>query len=338
MVVIAITGGASGIGYEAARQLSSVPEVTKIVITARSAQKADGAISKLVKETGKDKSFYDSVIVELGDLTSIKAAVASFPAFDRLCLNAGGIGTGKMHASGNGITDTMVINTMGHAALVDGLLAVGKIPAGSRVVYVGSEAARGLWGYCPMLPNNYCGTFKEKDMDWAIGKDFDGCCSCVPIVRQMGDYRNAKIMGHLHFVNLAKEHPESHWITVSPGSVGGSVGEGAHFPMRQTTAYCPCILRCAGMAPACSAASSVKIGTKRYVDVLTGDFGKYPTGSMPMSGTTCCRFWGACGGPMVDNRPLVMYFKDEALCEKATAKVREWNKKWESQAPGQVTM
>jgi len=322
-------------GYEGARQLAMVPEVKKIVITARSKDKAETAISKLVKETGKEESFFEYFILDLADVSSIKAAIAAFPAFDRILLNAGGFGTGKMHASGNGMTDSMVINTMGHAMFVDGLIAAGKIPAGARVVYVGSEVSRALWSFVPMLPN-YCGVFGEKDIDWAITKDYNGCGSCCPIRRQLGDYKNAKIIGHMHFAHLAKEHPEMHVMSVSPGGVGGSFVDTGHFPVKQLMTVAPCMFRCICVTHACGPTAATVIGGKRYVDVLTGE-SQWKPGSMPMSPKCCCCFWGACGD-MVDNRPLVPYFRDEALCEKTTTKVREWNSKWENQAPTQVTM
>jgi len=235
------------------------------------------------------------------------------------------------------MTDSMVINTMGHAVLVDGLLAAGKIPKGSRVVFVGSEVSRSVMSFVPMLPNYY-GNFKEKDIDWAIGKDYDGICNCVPIRRQMGDYKNAKIIGHMHFAHLAKEHPEIHVMSVSPGAVGGSVAETGHFPVKQLMACAPGMFRCLLVTHACSAKDSLVIGVERYVEVLTGE-PKWKSGSMPMSGKVpcgCC-FWGAYG-KMIDNRPEVPYFRDEAMCEKTAAKVREWNKKWEHHAPNQQTM
>jgi len=338
MVTIAITGGSSGLGLEAARQLAMTPEVNKIVITGRSKDRAESAIAKLVKQTGKDESFFQIVILDLGDVNSINAATAAFPAFDRILLNAGGLGTGKMHASGNGMTDSMVINTVGHAMFVDGLIAAGKISAGKRVVYVGSEVSRALWSFVPLLPN-YCGNFKEKDIEWAITKDYNGPGSCFPLRRQMGDYKNAKIIGHMHFTHLAKEHPEIHVMSMSPGAVGGTFAETAYCPVKQLIAYSPCLFRCLCVTHACFAPASTVIGGQRYVDVLTGDEPKWKAGSIAMS-PPCCGclcFWGACG-TMVDNRPLVPYFRDEALCEKTTAKVREWSSKWASQAPAQMTM
>jgi len=336
MVVIVVTGANVGCGYESCRQLAAVSEVTKIVITTRSKEKAEATLSRLVADTGKARSFFDFQILDLGDVKSIKAAIDSWPAFDRLCLNAGGLGTGKMHASGNGMTDAMVINTIGNAMLVDGLLAAGKVPAGSRIVWVGSEVSRNVVSFTGLLPQ-YCGNFKEKDLDWAISKDYDGCCSCLPIKRQMGDYKNAKIVGHMHFAHLAKEHPEIHVITVSPGAIGGSFAGAAHCPVKQLMACCPCMFRMICVTHACSSATANRIGTKRYTDVLTGE-PKWKSGSMPMSPKDCiCCFWGAHGA-MADNRPLVPYFRDEALCEKTAIKVREWATKWESQAPKQETM
>lgn len=336
MVVIIVTGANIGCGYECCRQLSEVSEVTKIVISARSNDKAENTISKLVKDTGKDKSFFDYILLDLGDVNSIKTAVKEWPAFDRLCLNAGGIGSGKMHASGNGITDAMVINTIGNAMLVDGLFAAGKVPKGSRIVWVGSEVSRNILSFTGLLPQ-YCGNFKEKDIDWAIGKDYDGCCSCVPIRRQLGDYKNAKIVGHMHFAHLAKEHPDHYIISVSPGAVGGSFAERARCPVKQLMACAPCMFRMMCVTHACSPSTALRIGTKRYTEVLTGE-PKFKSGTMPMSPKDCglC-FWGG-HGTMIDNRPYVKYFRDEELCEKTANKVREWASKWESQAPVQVKM
>jgi len=120
----------------------------------------------------------------------------------------------------------------------------------------------------------------------------------------MGDYKNAKIIGHMHFAHLAKEHPEIHVMSVSPGGVGGSFAETGHFPVKQLMAMTPCMFRCLCVTHACGPSASTVIGSKRYVDVLTGE-PQWKPGSMPMSPQCCgcCCFWGARGA-MVDNRPL----------------------------------
>lgn len=137
----------------------------------------------------------------------------------------------------------------------------------------------------------------------------------------------------MHFAHLAMEHPEIHWISTSPGAIGGPFAEKGHFPVKQLMYCLPCLFRLMCVTHACSASESTRIGTRRYVEVLTGE-PKWKTGSMPMSGKTCCCFWGGRGA-MIDN---VSYFKDEAMCEATAGKVREWAAKWESKAPAQATM
>jgi len=193
-----------------------------------------------------------------------------------------------------------------------------------------------------MLPNYYCCGFKEKDIDWALSKDYDGICSCIPVRRQLGDYKNSKIVGHMHFAHLAKEKEADkvHISSVSPGAVGGSFAEKMHFPVSLLMSCMPCLFRCLCITHSCSPATSLEMGAARYVEVLTGEEPKWPTGSMPMSGypfPCCCMMWGA-NGKMIDNRPLVPYFKDEALCEKAATKVRERIQQWQTEVPGQQTM
>lgn len=46
----------------------------------------------------------------------------------------------------------MVINTMGHALLVDKLIQQKKIVKGNRIVYVGSEVSRNIYAFVPLLP------------------------------------------------------------------------------------------------------------------------------------------------------------------------------------------
>ena len=53
--------------------------------------------------------------------------------------------------------------------------------------------------------------------------------------------------------------------------------------------------------------------------------------------------WGAFGREMIDNRPLVAYFRDEEVCKVAGEKVRARNEAWARKegvlsAPGQMGM
>ena len=332
-LTLVVTGANIGCGYEACRQLAATTEVGHIVVGVRSAEKAKKTIDSLVADTQKDSSFFSSILIDNGDLASIKAAVEVFPKFDRLCLNAGGLAKLGIHKP-SGATNTMVINTLGAAALVDGLLAANKIQAGARVIYIGSEVSRNIWSLTGLLPFYLCNGFGEEDVDRVIGNNYQACygCNCLPVRAQLGDYKNSKIIGQLHFAHLAKENPEIYFASTSPGAVGGSFFQKSKFPMKQLVNCIPCAFRCARISHACSPKKSLQIGSKRYVDMLTGPT-RFPPGAMSMSGPDCCccLSWGAYG-PLVDNRPLVGYLRDENLAAQTTAKVRAWEDKWAQQA------
>ena len=217
MVLVLITGGNGDVGVEACKQLATKAEVTKVVITCRSKEKATKTIDDLIVATGKDLSFFGYVTMDLTDYDSIVEGAKACPnSIDRLCLNVGGLGKCEMHACG--ATDGMVLNTLGHALLFEKLIEAGKVPKGSRVIYVGSEVSHDIYSFSGLLPHYY-GRFSEQDIEWAIGKTYDDIFAKVfPLRRQLGDYKNAKIIGQLHFSNMAKEHPDIHFVTISPGT------------------------------------------------------------------------------------------------------------------------
>lgn len=89
-----ITGAASGIGYELAKILYLKGGV--VYIAARSTQRCNGAIEKLLAETkseGKEKGRLESMVIDLGDLRTIRAGVETFlgkeERLDVLVHNAG---------------------------------------------------------------------------------------------------------------------------------------------------------------------------------------------------------------------------------------------------------
>ena len=91
MSIIAVTGANLGLGYHCCKMLAKETSVAKVIVICRSQEKCDTAVASLVKETGKPTEFYGSAVVDLADLASIKACIESFPEFDRICLNAGGV-------------------------------------------------------------------------------------------------------------------------------------------------------------------------------------------------------------------------------------------------------
>lgn len=216
MVVVAITGGNGDLGNEISKQLSFVPEVTKVILTCRTQAKADETIELLKKETGKDSSFFGSVLLDVMDIATIASAIESFPTVDCLLLNVGGLSKCKIHQP-SGAVDCMVLNMLGHAILAEGLIKKKKIAPSGRIIYVGSEVCRSVYSFTGLMPG-YFGKFGEKDIDWAIGKNYkDFASGLLPIRGQLGDYANAKIIGAMYFSHLAKEHPDLFILTVLPG-------------------------------------------------------------------------------------------------------------------------
>jgi NAD(P)-dependent dehydrogenase (short-subunit alcohol dehydrogenase family) len=318
-VVVAVTGCSGDVGFDACRQLCGVAEVSKVVITCRTADKCAAVVAKLVKATGKDSSFFSYVVLDLSDLSSIMAAVAAFPSVDRLCLNAGGMTTNNTHAK-TGATTQVVSNVLGHSILTDELIKREKINPGGRIVYIGTEITRTVWAFTGFFPLGYW-SFTADDLDWAISKHYDGLCSCLPLKVQLGDYKNAKIVGQLYYAGIAKERPDIHTMTTSPGAVGGTFIDGALFPLYLFKPLVPCLFRCLCVS------QPIPVGAKRYVDVLTGP-PTWEPGAMAMTGYAgCCCLWGMAGS-MTDNRAYATYLRDDDLAKKTVQKVREYQDKW----------
>ena len=125
-----ITGGTSGIGKEAARQLARAGG--DVTITARSAQKGEATMAEL----GQGRLSYG--ILDLTDLKSVKKFAANLTHdFDVLILNAGVMATPLMRTK-DGFELQMGTNHLGHFALA-GLL---RKQIKDRVVAVSSQAHR----------------------------------------------------------------------------------------------------------------------------------------------------------------------------------------------------
>lgn len=333
MVLVVITGGNGDIGIEACKQLSKTSEITKIVLTCRSKEKATDAIDSLVSTTGKDPSFFGWVALDLTDYKSIVQAAAELPNIDRLCLNAGGLGKCKMHPCG--ATDGMVINTLGHVVLFEKLVANEKVSKGSRVVFVGSEVSHDIYSFSGLLPHYY-GRFGEKDIEWAIGSTYnDLLAKLLPVRAQLGDYKNSKILGQLYFSHMAKVYPDIHFMTISPGGIhGGKDGRepgfanNGFFPLNKAMKHTPFLFKWLGVT------HTIEEGTSRLIDgVLVGEESAWDSGSMVMSKKDGLLlglfFWGA-KGEVTDVRPLVPYLKDEELAGKASLVLQQWISKWEN--------
>ena len=137
-----ITGANVGIGKEVARQLALRSEFARIVLACRNNDRATQAKADLQAATGRN--IFDIVLMDVADLDSVRAGVASISgSLDALVMNAGIIGNKTlMEKTVDGATKLFATNVLGHAVLLEGLLAENRL--NEVAVFVASEAARGI--------------------------------------------------------------------------------------------------------------------------------------------------------------------------------------------------
>lgn len=271
---ILITGGNSGLGFEAARQFALREGISKIVLACRNQARAEAARRQLGELTGK--KIFEILIVDVGDLQSCqKAAEELRTQVDGIVLNAGGGGgTDPTKLTKDGVMFIFAINVLGHVHLTDLLMNNGKLSNGGSVMYVASFAARGAPEVGATKPSIKSGSVEE----WASvanGTKFATNKTYTDI------YGSVKLMGALWTMSMARKHPDMRFITVDPGMARGTSGT-ATLPWHQrwvmNTAMW--VMHLLGRA------HSVDVGAKRYVDVLLSD-DEFESGA----------WWGSKKGP-----------------------------------------
>ena len=140
--VALITGANAGLGREVARQLAVTGRYRRIYLACRNRARADTARAELQLATGK--AVFEIIILDVSDLASVAAALAGLtePIDDLVMIAGGAGGRTPLAVTPDGITQLFAANVLGHAALLDGLLAAGRLRRAA--VYAGSEAARGV--------------------------------------------------------------------------------------------------------------------------------------------------------------------------------------------------
>jgi NAD(P)-dependent dehydrogenase (short-subunit alcohol dehydrogenase family) len=141
---IVITGGNSGIGFEAARIFAGAG--ARIVLACRSTHKAEVAMSAIRAET--PQAAVEFIELDLASLASIRAfageASGRLPRIDVLCNNAGvmTIPYRKQSKTSDGFEMHFGINHLGHFALTGLLFATIAASTPARIVTVSSGAHR----------------------------------------------------------------------------------------------------------------------------------------------------------------------------------------------------
>jgi NAD(P)-dependent dehydrogenase (short-subunit alcohol dehydrogenase family) len=247
-----ITGANAGLGKEVARQLALRPEFTRIYLVCRNGDRARAAKAELEAATGQ--KIFDTVLMDVADLGSVRAGLASFDgAIDALVMNAGVIGPETLGLTADGVTTVFATNVLGHAVLLDGLLAEGRL--GEVAVFVGSEAVAGVPKLGMKRP-----TFVSSSAD-EFATVIDGSFFATRKPDFNLAFAQAKYIGALWMAFLARQHPERRFVTVSPGNTTGTgAASGLPLPMRVAAKY---------VMPAFGLSHKLDVGAKRLVDGVT---------------------------------------------------------------------
>jgi len=140
--VVIVTGGNSGIGYEALKELARL-EAT-LIMASRSEAKALAAIQTLQEELPHAKVIFKEL--QLADLSSIqrfsKEIKQEYQRLDLLINNAG-VMYGPYQTTKDGFEHQFGTNHLGHYALTGELLPLLQTTPNSRIITVSSIAHRG---------------------------------------------------------------------------------------------------------------------------------------------------------------------------------------------------
>jgi NAD(P)-dependent dehydrogenase (short-subunit alcohol dehydrogenase family) len=214
-----VTGANSGLGLEAAAQLAE-QGYGRVIITARTEDKAQGALDQLRERTGKD--VFETLTLDNGNLQTVEDAAAALAdrggRIDFLLLNAGIAPTKDLAKTADGIELTMAASLTGHHLLTVRLLGKDLLSDTARIVIAGSEAARGD------VP-----TFAPVDIDRFGTANFDGDLEAAiesqirmedPATYKPSDtYATAKLFVAWWAAELADRLPDGMTVNaVSPGS------------------------------------------------------------------------------------------------------------------------
>lgn len=138
---VIITGGNTGLGYECAKEIAGRDARDwHIILACRNPEKAEGAVKRLVAETGN--RHVEAMELDLASLASVRQFAKDFAARPLPPLHAVVCNAGLQVVSGttytkDGFETTFGVNHLGHFLLVNLLLKDLQPPA--RIVFVSSD-------------------------------------------------------------------------------------------------------------------------------------------------------------------------------------------------------
>jgi NAD(P)-dependent dehydrogenase (short-subunit alcohol dehydrogenase family) len=277
---VLITGASSGIGREAARQLALRDDTARIYLAARDPGRAQAAKAEL--EAAAGRPVFDIVIMDLSDPDSVRKAVPAIDGpLDALIMNAGGSGGATPLArTAWGTTRIFAVNVLGHAVLLDALLAGDRLT--EVALYAGSEAARGIPKFRMQRP-----AFAATSAD-ELAAVIDGSYPTGRKPSRALQYSQVKYIAALWMASMARHHPGQRFITMSPGSTSGTANlRDEPLPLRLAARY---------LMPALGLSHSLETGAARLVDGITD--------TTLRSGTFYASAASAVTGPVTDQADI----------------------------------
>ena len=136
---VIVTGGNTGLGFEAARALAESDQGWHVVIACRNPARAAQAVQTIMNRTANGR--VEAMVLDLSSLASVRAfaqeyAARNLPPLRGLVLNAGCQFVKGTTYTQDGFEATFGINHLGHFLLTNLLLP--QISAPARIVFVSS--------------------------------------------------------------------------------------------------------------------------------------------------------------------------------------------------------
>ena len=229
-----VTGANSGLGLEASAQLAE-HGYNRVIITARTDQKAQAARDELSART--DRDVFEPLTLDNDDLDTVEAAAGVLAErggqIDVLILNAGLVPPKDLQKTLEGVEATVASTLIGHHLLTMRLLEQELLSDTARIMIAGSEAARGD------MP-----TFSPLDLDTFAADNFNGDLEAAieaqirmeapARYRSSDTYATAKLFVAWWAAELSRRLPEGMTVNaVSPGSTPGTnLNKNAPFYLR----------------------------------------------------------------------------------------------------------
>lgn len=300
-----ITGANAGLGWDACRQLTLREDTSVVYLACRSSDKAQKAIQRLVEEKKCPAEKLKYIHFDACETkTEIESIVKSLDGVQLhgVVLNAGGAGDDPAPSPSkpNGILNIVQVNVVGHIQLVQVLQRKRILAEGCRIIFSGSESARGIPIF--LMPAPKLGDdvdFYDKFMTTGLNLDSASL------------YGTAKGLGTLYFTVYARAFPQFKILTVSPG---GTLGTNALQNPVIPWVFKVILRLFWAIAYYLGRFQELEQGAKKYVDAVTGACDKYTSGtflacSVDLAGPLCDQAQFECGQQYTDTKKQQAAYK-----------------------------